>query len=226
MTNKFDEIMHNDERESHSEPHSKKRDKTSSNVKEITIRFKPIVMERIIYSLVILILVFFVIKNPFCGVGPIEDDDIVEGDETNQTAALNQIDAVTPESDGDGNDEPEVNLEIDAALSFTKNDITLENVSDKFKVEKINFKVVNSGGILRGKIKIYWYDEDSTDVMKEKVRASKSLIIPAGETMTFSATDFSGSYLESEDDEKETFVIELVDSEDEILDSKEIELTT
>jgi len=229
MTNKFDEIVHGREGEEEKKEERIKKSsiKKHDDVKEIHIRIRipqPIIIERIIYGLVIIILLFFVFRSPFCKVD-ISKNVTPENMANEEKVIVNKPQetkaepTATPAPQG-----TTVQLPINASLSFSSSDIILGNVSKNYKVNQINFKIINNGGVLRGRIAIYWYDEADSDAIKAKVRASKSIIVPAGQTLPLSATDFSGSYLNSENPE-ETFVLELTDSEGKIIDKKEIVIT-
>jgi hypothetical protein len=224
MANKFDDIVegkHSEEKELSGKKGKEKKIKDHDDVKEITIRFRPIFIERIIYVIVILVLVFLVFRSPFCKLDAVDSDELVE-DETEQAEDVEIIEEETTEESVSSEG---AELVVNASLSVRAADIVIVNATGtSYKVEKIDFKVINSGDIFRGKIEIFWYDEDDTDVIKDKVRASKALIVPAGEAMSFSATDFEGSYLSSLNEE-ETFILKLSDADGNLLDSVEIERT-
>jgi hypothetical protein len=221
MSNKFDEIVegkHGEEKED--KKGKEKRANHHNDVKEITIRFRPILIERIAYALVIIILLFFVFRSQFCNKA-----ECLELTELNDTEVVAET-ANAPETvqKTETPQETVTDLSENASISVKASDIIIENgTGTGYKVSKINFKIINSGDILRGTIAIYWYDPEDSDVIKSKVRASTAVIVPAGDTMSFSATQFSGSYLNSINPE-ETFVFVLSDIEGNVLDRKEIEI--
>jgi len=206
MASKFDELMKEE---------SKSNPKKSSNhdVKEIHIRlkFNPKVVERIIYTLIILTLVFFVIRSPFCDVSTEETTTEDEEDTSDDTSTD------PPASTGDST--------MEAHLSFFAQDIVLENTtSGGFRVKQINLKVVNGPSTFIGKADIFWYDEADIKIIQDRVKTSESILIPAGETKTVEIVDFDARYLNSVNP-KETFVIKLYDNKNNLLDSKSLEVT-
>lgn len=230
MTNKFDDIVHSkgdDEKEEDSRKNKEKSVK-DDDVKEINIRIKlrPRLIERIIFILIILVLIFLVFRSPFCKVGIGDSNESVELDEPEEVVDVEITQEDETEEEDVSSEEITVDLVINASLSVRAADIIIVNTSStSYKVDKINFKVINSGDIFRGKIEIFWYDEDDSDVLKDKVRASNPfIVVPAEETMAFSATEFSGAFLNSANEE-ETFVLELSDVNGNVIDSVEIERT-
>jgi len=248
---KFDELSSGKAKEED----TKKREETKKGeetkgeghhqYKEIKIKFKPILIERILYYVIILVLIALLTISYFgernCG----QDGVVVkEGTTTTTpTTTTNDTNASTETTTGDGDtsddagdgdagdgdtsDDSDTDANIDADLIFVKSDVILDDANSK-KVSEIKYKIHNKGSVLRAKVDVVWYDEGDSTAIKTKIRSSAYTIVPAGQTVSKTITSFRSSYLGTDDNpDSEKVLLKLYDSSnDELLSSKKVTVTT
>jgi hypothetical protein len=226
--------------ESHSKHETKAEKGTKmENHKEIhiKIKFKPIFIERMIYSAVIIILLILLFLNPFeqllaagsnetnvviSDVDDAEDnstdttsdstdtsDDTDTTDDTTDSTDTTETTTVTPDP------EPELSGEVTFAIGI------VELNEDKTRVESVTVSIDNQLKLFSPKVRIYFYDTGSIDSFKTDFNEISLPLLIAGKETTKkierSSMDFS--YLRTDDEDKETFKLELYDG-NELLDTK------
>ena len=109
-----------------------------------------------------------------------------------------------------------LNATPSASLTFSSSDV--ENEGNK--IVQISFTLKNdASSILRARVDASWYDKSDKTTMQDKICGSKSVIIPAGGTISDSITEFTRKYTNPENS-AETVVLRVYDtSTDKLLDT-------
>jgi len=172
-------------------------------VVDIHIRINPRMIERGIFSAIIIALIALLVWNPFCGcsvtgtsgtasggaVVVTDIEDVEETVEEDETEDIEEDETGDIEETTTATDEP-----IDASLS------DLEFEKEGLKMTKVTLKLTNKGGLLNPKVVIHWYDSDSSSLMKKKIRAewSYSSGISGDKVKSVVITSFVSKYLDFE----------------------------
>ncbi|MFH1316055.1 MAG: hypothetical protein ABII01_00895 [Candidatus Woesearchaeota archaeon] len=213
--NEDDENNKDDDKDDEESP---KRNKMSEE-KHVVIKITPRVLERTIYIIIIIILLaVIVIQN----VSSIQ----FGGGNTETTTTLQEETTTTEASGGDG-DETTTNSTTSTTTTLSESQIASDDelkgkveisfptnpeISDSGKVTNIEFKISNEGPSFYPQVKIFFYDDSDTAVIKSKEVAVWPTGTPVqlnnGVTRTYNFNSFTRSYVSNENEE-ETFVLKL-----------------
>ena len=121
--------------------------------------------------------------------------------------------------------EPEPEADLAGTVTLSIDDINLD--ANKTRVESITVKIDNQKKIFTPSVYVYWYDPDSEESMKTNPRSKITYpgAIPIGLKTWKIDTELTAHYLIAEDDNKETFKVELYDGVT-LLDTESKTVTT
>jgi len=198
----------------------KEKFKKTYDEKSFVIRIMPRTLERLIYILIILALIFVFIFQKGCSF----DINLPSFEKSNKTAIeqqpAKQVEAPANKTEAKPATKPTVKPEtvdtsaktgeITKSLSF---DFEVENEGKK--MTSITFTLVNGDVPITPRIKIFWYDADSTDERKSFERGSFTYGIGLNPgqklTKTLTEADLVSKYFESTEPAGEIIELKLYD---------------
>jgi len=229
--------FHKEERHSKHETNAEKGNKMEGHKEiHIKIKFKPIFIERMVYSIVIIILLILLFLNPFgqllasgsnetnVVVSDVNDTDDDSADSTDTSDDTDTTDDTTDDTTNTSDDTTTVTPDpepvvLSGEVTFAMGVVELNE--DKTRVESITVSIDNQWKLFSPILKIYFYDTDSIDSFKTQFSEVPLPLLIAGKETTkkIQKSELDFSYLRSEDEDKETFKVELYDG-NELLDTK------
>ena len=194
--------------------------------KAIVIKIMPRTLERFIFGLVVLILILvlvsskgFVFDLPSFGSNNHTDAPKEQQASTEkETAATEQV---QEEKKEEPKEEIKKEPELTPAEKLTNDEIKKDLTFDfditynKTKVETITFTIVNGNVDILPRVKVFWYDADSTDERKSFERGVATYMIglrpKQSWTSSLKETNFKSKYFESTTPTTEVVRLDLFD---------------
>jgi len=207
----------------------KKMDKDAVEIKIKLSRRTLRWIERSLFILIIIVLGVLVYYSPFCdikcekGLSEITSEPAVADPEPEPEIETE------PEPEPEPETEPDPEEELSGEVILTIDTIKLDE--NGTRVESITVKIDNQKKIFTPLLYVYWYDRDSSDLMKEFPNGGKINFtgpIPLGKTTVKKLDDeLKAHYLRTDDKKREFFKIELYDRSDKtLLDTKTKSIST
>jgi hypothetical protein len=208
----------------------KKDNKMDDDAVEIKIRFKRSWLIHIMYITIILVLIVLLFYNPLgsfmCEGGTTELTSApVVSDVEDETSEpdIEVEPEPTPEPEPEPDTEPELSGNVILSIDAIKLDV------NKTRVESITIKIDNQKKIFTPLLHVYWYDRDSSELMKQNPNGGKITFtgpIPVGRVSVKKLdNELNAHYLRTDDTKKEFFKIEIYDGTI-LLDTKTKTITT
>ncbi|MFC1768644.1 hypothetical protein ACFLZX_02675, partial [Nanoarchaeota archaeon] len=205
--------------------------KNKEEVKEIVFRYKPILIERIIYVTIIIILIMILLFKSFSGcpfscsdekvVKVVVENDTDESDDEPQNEPQDEPDDEPDEPQDEPQDEPDDEPDNSpkggGPITLTIDDVEFEtdDHGNPLKITSIDYIIDNNKEDLKPTLKVYFYDKDSDAELTALVRTSFTFSIPirVGQKITGTLKTFDSYYFDKSN-KAETIKVELVDSAD------------
>lgn len=238
MPNPFDEIVKVNEKDS--KEHRESGFKKEKDKVNISLSFRKINLERIVLLAIIILLTILVFVNPFCNCNPPKNNITGETikyisakdsskNQSNTTKdddkSIQNItspktnDSVQEENKTSGETEKEKTFEEGFVFGVAKFDFTTVDGKPTL-MKSIDIVMKNDWKTFKPLLKVYWYDDDSGESIKERVRATWiGPTFKKGNEMSITLNDFQYKLIE-QGKTTETVKFELFDREtNELLDT-------
>ncbi|HLC96073.1 MAG TPA: hypothetical protein VJH97_02015 [Candidatus Nanoarchaeia archaeon] len=199
----------------------KKPEKTDEKEIVIRFKFKPLMIERLAYWVVIVALLVLLFINPLAGL-------IKSGTNVSSAPEITAGDAIVAdtvetEEPGAAAEPPEdTDTPVDKSLSGKITLVITEIVTEADeagvpkKVKEVLFSMDNQDEDFRPRFKIFWYDSSDPDEIKDIVRADATFpTLLAGEGRDYKITKFISSYLSMDNAAEEKLYVRVYDAESE-----------
>ena len=242
MANPFDDVVETEKKYKEGEVTPKKVERIAPKSKDninVSFSFNKRWFERIIFIIIIMVELYFILANPVCSdtifskddtkaVDTATDDTMVEEEATKEPIPKEEpVVKEEPKEEPVVEEEPEEEvLPFDGNFDFRITDVSFERNDDDnpSKMTDIEISMVNRWKSFKPRVRVYWYDEESSDPIKEKIRAERLLpTIEKGKSQKITISQFDSRFFDPQN-AAETIKVELYDSSDnnKLLDSSVI----
>jgi len=197
-------------------------------IKEFVIRYKPVLVERLIFLAIIAGLITYMTYSEFgaCPFSSLFEKEkvIVVAENTTKENKTVPLFGIKQEPKEEPKEEPqeEPKPEIKppepggpVTIAIDKVDFTRDNSSYPLKMKSVAYTIDNKKGDIIPTIKVYWYDADSEVIIKNKVRTSFTfgIALKAGQKVSGTLKTFDSYFFDKIKADEETVKVELIDSE-------------
>lgn len=194
-------------------------DQKREQIREVVLRYKPVLVERLVFLAIIAALLIYIFYSSFSGCAfssLLEKDDVAPAAvmDTNESAAPPKVEE-KPAEKPKTEEKPATASVPAGSVTFLVDKIDFDrdsNSTNPLKMKGVSYTIDNKKIDFTPTIKVYWYDADSEVAIKNKVRISFTFGIPvrAGQKISGTLKNFDSVYFDKTSVTEETVKVELL----------------